>query len=105
MIMLSQKNIMADINGACDAFTLKGNSLSVLPFHHVLGFIVSILMTFRFPYPVYINRNLRELERDMKVCAPQTMVVVPLYIESFCKKVSAGKTGKSSEQPSSSAAF
>lgn len=97
MIMLSQKNIMADINGACDAFTLKGNSLSVLPFHHVLGFIVSILMTFRFPYPVYINRNLRELERDMKVCAPQTMVVVPLYIESFCKKIQAGirrKNGK-----------
>jgi long-chain acyl-CoA synthetase len=78
---------MAVINAACQAFAPQGTSMAVLPFHHVLGFIVSILMPMHFPYPVYLNSGLRNLQQDLCAASPQTMIVVPLFIESFYKQL------------------
>ncbi len=88
-VMLSQKNIAANINQACTNFILEGNGMSVLPFHHMFGLVVGALMVFNYRYPCYIVRNLRNIARDFQTAKPECLFVVPMVIESFAKQLKA----------------
>lgn len=95
-VMLSHENIAEDINGSCKLFVLEGNTIAVLPFHHAFGLVVAVLMVFNYGYTVYINRSLKTIQRDLKLAKPQTMFLVPLFIETFYKQIwmNAKKEGK-----------
>ncbi len=85
-VMLSQKNIAANINQACSNFILEGNGMSVLPFHHMFGLVVGVFMVFNYRYPCYIVRNLRNIPKDFQIAKPECLFVVPMVIESFAKQ-------------------
>lgn len=87
-VMLSQKNIVFDIKGSCRLFKLEGNTYAVLPFHHAFGLIVGVLMVFHYGHTVYIGSGLRYIKKEMAEAKPQTMMLVPLFVESFCKQIS-----------------
>lgn len=95
-VMLSHENIAEDINGSCKLFVLEGNSIAVLPFHHAFGLVVSVFMVFHYGYTIYINRSLKRLQKDLELARPQTMFLVPLFVETFHKQIwaEARKTGK-----------
>lgn len=95
-VMLSQKNIAADINFACKSFQLDGNTLAVLPFHHTFGLITAIFKVFHYKYATYINSGLRYIQKDLKTVQPQTVFWVPLFVETFYKTImeNAKKNGK-----------
>ena len=95
-VMLSQANILADINTGCRLFNPMGDSLSVLPFHHMFGLVVSLMMLFNWEVTAFINTSLRYLLPDFKECRPITTMLVPLHIETFYKMVmeNAKKSGK-----------
>lgn len=95
-VMLSHENIAEDINGSCKLFVLKGNTIAVLPFHHAFGLIVAVFMVFNYGYTVYINRSLKAIHRDLQMAKPQTMFLVPLFVETFHKQIwmNAKKEGK-----------
>lgn len=97
-VMLSHENIAEDINGSCKLFVLKGNTIAVLPFHHAFGLIVAVFMVFNYGYTVYINRSLKAIHRDLQMAKPQTMFLVPLFVETFHKQIwmNAKKKGKRS---------
>lgn len=95
-VMLSHENIAEDINSSCKLFVLKGNTIAVLPFHHAFGLIVAVFMVFNYGYTVYINRSLKTIQRDLQMAKPQTMFLVPLFVETFHKQIwmNAKKDGK-----------
>jgi long-chain acyl-CoA synthetase len=95
-VMLSHENIAEDINGSCKLFVLEGNTIAVLPFHHAFGLVVGVLMVFNYGYTTHINSSLKRIQKDLQIAKPQTMFLVPLFIETFSRQIWAGaqKEGK-----------
>lgn len=95
-VMLSHENIAEDINSSCQLFVLEGNTIAVLPFHHAFGLVVAVFMVFHYGYTIYINRSLKTIQKDLQITKPQTMFLVPLFVETFHKQIwaTAKKEGK-----------
>ncbi len=95
-VMLNQANLVADINSGCHFFNPEGSALSVLPFHHTFGLVVSLLMFMCWESPVFINTGTRYLLADFKEAKPVTTMLVPLHIQTFHKMImeNAKKSGK-----------
>ena len=95
-VMLSHRNIASDINGSCQLFVLEGDTYTVLPFHHAFGLIVGVWMVFHYGHTVYISSGLRYIPAELKAACPQTMMLVPLFVESFYKQIrqEAAKAGR-----------
>lgn len=86
-VMLSEKNILSDIYGACSLFKPNGLVFSCLPFHHAFGLITSVLKPFYYGVPVFLNHSLKTVVPEMKEAKPNTMFVVPVFIENFYKQI------------------
>lgn len=86
-VMLSQKNIAYDVYASCSNFLLEGSTLCLLPFHHTFGLITSVIMPYYYGYPVFINSSLRRIGQEMQIAKPDTLVVVPAFIENFYKQI------------------
>lgn len=86
-VMLSHENIAEDINNSCRIFRLEGNTVAVLPFHHAFGLVVATFMVLNYGYTIHINRSLKTIQRDLKEVRPQTLFVVPLFVETFHKQI------------------
>lgn len=95
-VMLSHENIAEDINSSCKLFVLQGNTIAVLPFHHAFGLVVAVLMVLNYGYTVYINKSLKNIQKDLQTAKPQTMFLVPLFVETFHKQIwaTAKKAGR-----------
>ena len=68
-------------------FELKGDTLAVLPFHHAFGLMVAVWMVFHYGHTVFINKGLRRIQKELLLAKPQTMMLVPLFVESFWKQI------------------
>lgn len=95
-VMLTQANLLADINYGCRLFNPEGRSLSVLPFHHMFGLVVALMMLVNWRSTVFINTGLKYLMPDFKEARPVTTMMVPLHIQTFHRMVMerAKKEGK-----------
>lgn len=95
-VMLSQKNMAADINSACKNFFLSGDTVAVLPFHHTFGLITAVFMPFNYRHMVFLNKSLKRIQNDFALVKPQTVFFVPLFVETFYKQIwlTAKKNGK-----------
>ncbi len=95
-VMLNHKNMASDINAACKNFVLSGNTLSVLPFHHTFGLITAVLMVYHYGYSTHLNSSLKNLQAEFHEVKPQTLFVVPLFVQTFYKSIlsTARKQGK-----------
>lgn len=82
-VMLSQENMIADINFACGNFYSGGNTFAALPFHHSFGLLTSVFALYNQEHAIFINSSLRHIKRDMLLARPQTMLLVPLFVETF----------------------
>ena len=86
-VMLSEKNIASNIYGASSLFELSGSTVSLLPFHHAFGFITAILKPFYYGKETYINNSLKNIMKDFESIKPDTLFVVPAFIETFYKQI------------------
>ncbi len=86
-VVLSQENIASDIYGASSLFEPSGSVVSFLPFHHAFGLITGILMPYYYGVEVYLNDSLKYIIRDLKNNKPNTIFVVPAFIETFYKQI------------------
>ena len=86
-VMLSQRNIVEDINGSCQLFKLEGDTVALLPFHHAFGLVVGVLMPFHYGFRIHINKSLKTIMRSLQDIRPQTLFLVPLFIENFSKLI------------------
>ena len=86
-VELTNRNIAFEINNTCKLFRLEGNVLAVLPFHHAFGLIVGIMMVLYHGQTVFINKSLKQVKNNMEEFEPQTMFLVPLFVEFFHRQI------------------
>jgi dolichol kinase len=82
--------------GACRNVLLTGQSLLVLPLHHIFGLVASVFAVMFYGQPIYINKSLKRLVSDFQKCQPQHLFAVPLIVETLHKNIwaTAKKQGK-----------
>ena len=88
-VMLSQKNILSDIASPLQHIDFTFNTVGVLPPHHTFGSTVNILGHNCIGCEVYISSGIRYVQRELKEQKPGHLVLVPLYLETFYRKIMA----------------
>lgn len=86
-VVLSQKNMAYDIYAAASLYKPSGNVVSVLPFHHAFGLVTSVLKPIYYGKEVFINSSLKYMMNDFKEFKPDTLFVVPAFIETFYRQI------------------
>lgn len=95
-VMLSNENMAFDIYSLSSIFKPNGKTVAVLPFHHTFGLITGILKPYYYGVETFINGSLKYLLRDLKNEHPDTMFVVPTFVETFYKQI--WKTARSKKK-------
>ena len=95
-VMLSQTAIVSDITSGLSLIEGHRKTIGLLPPHHTFGSTVSILGNLIIGAEVYISSGLRYIMRELKEERPEHLVMVPLYLETFRRKIldTARDTGK-----------
>ena len=96
-VMLSQKNIFAAVNSACETvcFVPDDVIMSVLPVHHTYE-LMCVLAASLFGMQICINDSLRHVMKNLQIFKPTGLVLVPLFLNTMYKKIwsEAERTGK-----------
>ena len=82
-VMLTQKSLAVDAISACRNVFFYGPGLLTLPLHHTFAFTATVLVMMVYGLPICISRSLRTLTADMQTFKPQSIALVPLYVETM----------------------
>ncbi len=95
-VMLSTRNILDDMTNGIYLFSMPEKTLFALPAHHTFGSTVNLIGHYMQGIEIYINSGTRYVLDELKQENPTHLVLVPLYIETFYKKIFASieKRGK-----------
>lgn len=85
-VMLSHRNIASNISSN-KGFMLYGDTIAILPFHHLFGLVVGVLMVMNYGYTIQISGSLKYIQRDMQQYKPYATCLVPIFIEAFYKQI------------------
>ena len=88
-VMLSHNNLTAEVVNTCRMFDLGEIStiLAVLPFHHAFGLVSSIMMPYLLGVSIFLNKSLKRVAEDMQLAKPDMMMLVPMFVEVFYKRI------------------
>ena len=95
-VKLSQKGILEDICAVIPYVDFGAKTVSVLPLHHTFGSTVMLMGHAIIGCEVYMSSGLRYIQKELQEQKPTHLVVVPLYMENFYRKIQAKikSTGK-----------
>ncbi len=95
-VMLSLKNICSDMEQGMYNFNITERTLFTLPPHHTFGSTVNFVGHFAQGCEVYISSGLRYIMEELKTFKPTHLILVPLFVETFYKRImaTAEKTGQ-----------
>ncbi len=97
-VMLSHRNLAANVVSACELilYTPEDTMLSVLPIHHTYEAMAGILCPINRGSTIAFCEGIKSLPACLALFKPTVMVLVPLYVETFCKRIwdTAKKHGK-----------
>ena len=95
-VMLTTRNIASDMTQGMYNFAITDKTLLVLPPHHTFCTTVNVIGHFSQGCTVYISSGLRYIMKELQEQKPTHLVLVPLFIETFYKRIwaSAEKSGK-----------
>ncbi len=95
-VMLSQKALMCDIAGGLEYISVGKKTIAVLPPHHAFGSTINLFGHLMVGCEVYLSSGLRYIQKELKSEQPEHLVLVPLYLETFYRKILANvkETGK-----------
>lgn len=86
-VMISQTNVLSDMSDVIPFIDFSNKSISVLPPHHTFGSSVMIVGHCMIGAEVYISAGLRYIAKEIKDEKPGHLVLVPLYLETFYRKI------------------
>ena len=95
-VMLSQKNVFSVVSSAAATvdFTPDDVIVSVLPIHHTYE-LACLLAGMDYGMHIGINDSLTHVLKNLQVFKPTGLVLVPLYVYTFYKRIwSEAKKGK-----------
>ena len=95
-VMLSTRNILDDMSNGIYLFNMPEKTIFALPAHHTFGSTVNLIGHYMQGLEIYINSGTRYILNELKQENPTHLVLVPLYIETFYKRIfsSIEKQGK-----------
>ena len=86
-VVLSEKNMTADIYGASSLYMPYGATVSILPFHHSFGLVTAILMPAYYGVETYICSSLKRFVEATQLIHPDTLFLVPAFVEGFYRQI------------------
>ncbi|MBE6649745.1 MAG: hypothetical protein E7613_00390 [Ruminococcaceae bacterium] len=88
-VMLSQRAILSDISSVIPYIDFSNKTLGVLPPHHTYGSTVMFAGHAIIGAEVYISSGLKYITKELKEQKPGHLILVPLYLETFYRKILA----------------
>ena len=96
-VMLSQKNVFSVVTAAAASvdFSCDDVIMSVLPIHHTYE-LACMLAAMVYGIHICINDSLTHVLKNLKLFQPNALVLVPLYVYTFYKRIwaEAKRTGR-----------
>lgn len=88
-VMLSHANIVASVNAACRGtiFGPDNTFVDLLPMHHSYEITCCHFGASNLGGTVYINDSLKNTLRSITTFKPDSLIVVPLYVETMHKRI------------------
>lgn len=96
-VMLSQRAILSDLADIIPYIDFTYKTVGVLPPHHTYGSSVMLIGHTMIGAEVYISAGLRYIPKELKEQKPGHLILVPLYLETFYRKIQAGIKEKGQE--------
>ena len=95
-VMLTQTNIVSDMTQGMYNFNITPKTLCVLPPHHTFGSTVNFVGHYAQGAEVYLSNGLKYILNELKEQQPTHLILVPLFVETFYKRIwaTAEKQGK-----------
>lgn len=95
-VMLTQTNIVSDMTQGMYNFNITPKTLCVLPPHHTFGSTVNFVGHYSQGAEVYLSNGLKYILNELKEQQPTHLILVPLFVETFYKRIwaTAEKQGK-----------
>ncbi len=88
-VMLSQTNILSDLSSVIPFMDFSDKTVGVLPPHHTFGSSVMMVGHAIIGSEIYISSGIRYITKELKEQKPGHLVIVPLYLETFYRKIKA----------------
>ncbi len=88
-VMLSQTNVLSDLSSIIPYVDFSEKTVGVLPPHHTYGSSVMMIGHAMIGSEIYISAGLRYIQKELKEQKPGHLVIVPLYLETFYRKIRA----------------
>ena len=97
-VMLTQHMILSDIAEGLKYVEVSPKSISLLPLHHTFGSTVNLLGQLIGGVEVYLSSGIRYVLKELKTEKPTHLILVPLYLETFHRKIMANIKEKGKEK-------
>ena len=97
-VMLSQNAILRDMSEVTPYMDFADKTVGVLPPHHTYGSTVMLIGHMQIGCEIYISSGIRYVQKELKEQCPGHMVLVPLYLETFYRKIWANIKEKGKEK-------
>ncbi len=97
-VMLSQNAFLTDLSAVIPYIDFGKRTVSVLPPHHTFGSSVMLIGHMMIGCEVYISAGLRYVVKELKEQKPEHLVLVPLYLETFYRRIKATLKEKGKEK-------
>ena len=88
-VMLNQRAVLDDLSDSIQYVNFSDKTVGVLPPHHTFGSSVMIIGHANIGSEIYISGGLRYVQKELKEQKPGHLVLVPLYLETFYRKINA----------------
>ncbi len=97
-VMLSQNNVLSDMSDVIPYIDFGGRTVGVLPPHHTYGSSVMFIGHMMIGTEIYISAGLKYITKELKEQKPEHLILVPLYLETFYRKMQAAIKDKGKEK-------
>jgi len=97
-VMLSQNAILSDLSDIIPYIDFSHKTVGVLPPHHTYGSSVMFIGHTMIGAEVYISNGIRYVQKELKEQKPGHMVLVPLYLETFYRRILANVRDQGKEE-------
>jgi len=88
-VMLTENAILSDVASILPYIDYSDKTVAVLPPHHTYGSSITFIGHAMIGAEVYISAGLRYITRELKEQKPGHLALVPLYLETFYRKILA----------------
>ena len=88
-VMISQTNVLSDLSDVIPYMDFSNKTVGVLPPHHTYGSSVMLIGHAMIGSEIYISSGLRYVQKELKEQKPGHLCLVPLYLETFYRKIQA----------------